>query len=125
GARALYRRGADRHRDDAADARLPAWAEPDAIAGMNRRALGAAFAGLLVLCLAATLPPSPAATGGDPIRGARPGYGPASIAAMPNEAAIGPRLWVPGLDDWYNPQGLAVVGPNVFVAAYRSDMPRV
>ena len=90
---------------------------------MNRRALAAALAGLVVLGLITTLPPT--ATGGDPIRGARPGYGPTSIATMPNEAAIGPRLWMPGLDDWYNPQGLAVVGQSILVAAYRSDMPRV
>jgi sugar lactone lactonase YvrE len=92
---------------------------------MTRRALAAAFAALLGLGLAATLPPRSAATGGEPIRGARPGYGPALVTAMPNEAAIGPRLWMPGLDDWYNPQGLAVVGGSIVVAAYRSDMPRV
>jgi sugar lactone lactonase YvrE len=92
---------------------------------MIRRALAAAFAGLVVLGLAATLPPRSAATGGDPIRGARPGYGPAFVDAIPNEAAIGPRLWMPGLDDWYNPQGLAVAGHSIFVAAYRSDAPRV
>ena len=92
---------------------------------MTRRALAAAFAGLVVLGLAATLPPSPAATGSDPIHGARPGYGPTTVDAMPNETAIGPRLWMPGLDDWYNPQGLAIVGQSIFVAAYRSDAPRV
>jgi hypothetical protein len=89
---------------------------------MNRR-VPAAFAGLVVLGLAATVPPT--AAGGDPIRGAKPAYGPATLSAMPNEAAIGPRLWMPGLDDWYNPQGLAVAGQSIFVAAYRSDMPRV
>ena len=92
---------------------------------MKRRALAAAFAGLVVLGIVATLPPSPAATGGDPIRGAHPEYGPAAIDAVPNEAAIGARLWVPGLDDWYSPQGLALVGQNIFVSAYRSDASRV
>ena len=92
---------------------------------MKRQALAAAFAGLVVLGIVATLPPSPAATGGDPIRGAHPEYGPAAIDAVPNEAAIGARLWVPGLDDWYSPQGLALVGQNIFVSAYRSDASRV
>jgi sugar lactone lactonase YvrE len=92
---------------------------------MIRRALAVAFAGLVGLGLAATLPPHSSATGSDAIRGAHPAYGPASVGVMPNEAAIGQRLWVPGLDDWYNPQGLAVVGQNVLVTAYRSDMPRV
>ena len=90
---------------------------------MTRRALAAALAGLIGLGLAATLPPP--ATGGDPIRGAPPEYGPALVTAMPNGAAIGPRIWMPRLDDWYNPQGLAVVGQSIFVAAYRSDAPRV
>jgi sugar lactone lactonase YvrE len=92
---------------------------------MKRRALAAAFAGLVVLGIVATLPPSPAATGGEPIRGARSESGPAAIDAVPNEAAIGARLWVPGLDDWYSPQGLALVGQNIFVSAYRSDASRV
>ena len=92
---------------------------------MNRRALAAAFAGLIGLGLAATLPPSPAAIGTDPVRGARPGYGPATVDTMPNEAAIGPRIWMPGLDDWYNPQGLAVAIAAILVTAYRSDAPRV
>jgi hypothetical protein len=92
---------------------------------MTRRALAAAFAGLVGLGLAATLPPSPSASGGDAIRGAHPAYGPASVGAMPNEAAIGARLWVPGLDEWYNPQGLAVVGQNILITAYRSDASRV
>ncbi len=90
---------------------------------MTRRALAAAFAGLVVLGIVAILPPT--AAGGDPIRGAKPAYGPALVGAMPNEAAIGSRIWMPGLDDWYNPQGLAVVGESIFVAAYRSDAPRV
>ena len=90
---------------------------------MTRRALAAAFAGLVVLVLAATPPPT--ATAGDAILGARPGYGPAAIDAVPNEPAISARLWVPGLDDWYSPQGLALVGQNIFVSAYRSDASRV
>jgi sugar lactone lactonase YvrE len=92
---------------------------------MTRRALAAAFAGLVGLGLAATLPPSPEASGSDAIRGAHPAYGPATVDAAPNEVAIGARLWVPGLDDWYSPQGLAVVGQNIFVSAYRSDASRV
>ncbi len=92
---------------------------------MTRRTLAAAFAGLVVLGLAATLPPSPAATGGDPIHGARPRYGPATVDAIPNQAAIGPRIWMPGLDGWYNPQGLAVAGSAILVAAYRSDSPSI
>jgi sugar lactone lactonase YvrE len=90
---------------------------------MNRRALAAVFAGLVVLGLITTLPPT--ALGGDPILGVKPEYGPATLGTMPNQAAIGPRLWMPGLDDWYNPQGLALVGQSILVAAYRSDAPRV
>jgi streptogramin lyase len=39
---------------------------------------------------------------------------------LPNEAAILKRIWVPGLDEGFVPQGLSVVGGAVYVAAYKS-----
>lgn len=39
---------------------------------------------------------------------------------LPNEAAFLRRIWMPGLDDGYVPQGLSVVGGAVYVAAYKS-----
>jgi sugar lactone lactonase YvrE len=99
-------------------------AQPDANAGVTRRGLAAAGAGLVGLCLAAAipLPPVPAAAETDSaILGTRPGYGAAVVSAVPNQAAITRRIWMPGLDDGYNPQGLAVAGNSILVAAYRSD----
>lgn len=39
---------------------------------------------------------------------------------VPNAGAILKRIWVPGLDDGYVPQGLTVSGGAVYVAAYKS-----
>jgi sugar lactone lactonase YvrE len=47
------------------------------------------------------------------------------VSAPPNQAAITGRIWMPGLDDGYNAQGLAVAGGSVLVAAYRSDAPDI
>jgi hypothetical protein len=39
---------------------------------------------------------------------------------VPNHAAILRRIWAPGLDEGFVPQGLSVVGGSVYVAAYKS-----
>lgn len=39
---------------------------------------------------------------------------------LPNEAAIDRRIWVPGLDDGYVPQGLTFVDGSLYVGSYRS-----
>ena len=39
---------------------------------------------------------------------------------VPNAAAILRRIWMPGLDEGYVPQGLSVVAGSVYVAAYKS-----
>ncbi len=61
----------------------------------------------------------------EPALGAPPGYGPAASSDVPNAAAIGRRIWVPGLDEGWNPQGLAMADGSLFVSAYRSDRPFV
>src|SRR5213593_3394399 len=55
------------------------------------------------------------------ILGARPSYGPSAVSKVPNLAAAGPLLWVPGLDQGWDPQGLAFADGNLLVSAYRSD----
>jgi sugar lactone lactonase YvrE len=87
---------------------------------MNRRFLIAAAIGVVALGIAAGRL-APAGMPAENIRGLRPSYGPAAIAAVPNESAIIRRFWVPGLDAGYNPQGLAAVAGAVLVSAYRSD----
>jgi hypothetical protein len=54
------------------------------------------------------------------ILGQRPSYGPASISDVPSLAAIDRLIWMPGLDEGWDPQGLAVAEGNLFVSAYRS-----
>jgi sugar lactone lactonase YvrE len=64
---------------------------------------------------------SPAAMPPGPVLGVPPGYGPAFASDVPNAAAIDTRIWVPGLDQGWNPQGLAVAAGSLLVSAYRSD----
>ena len=40
--------------------------------------------------------------------------------SLPNEAAFLGRIWMPGLDEGFVPQGLTVVDEAVYVAAYKS-----
>jgi hypothetical protein len=47
------------------------------------------------------------------------------VASIPNDAAVLRRLWAPGLEEGFVPQGLAVSGRHVFVVAYRSTDPKV
>jgi hypothetical protein len=53
--------------------------------------------------------------------GIAPSYGPKTVSAVPNAAAIVRRIWLPGLDAGYDPQGLAVDGGGIYISAYRSD----
>jgi len=55
------------------------------------------------------------------ILGQRPGYGPAGVSPVPNLAAANRLIWMPGLDQGWDPQGLALARGSLFVSAYRSD----
>jgi hypothetical protein len=56
-----------------------------------------------------------------PILGVRPSYGPVMLSNVPNLAATGPLLWMPGLDEGWDPQGLAAVDGYLLVSAYKSE----
>jgi len=71
------------------------------------------FAWMAALALAAC-----ATTGPTGPMGQRPSYIEAPTP-VPNEAAIVQRIWTPGLDETWIPQGLAVAGDRVLVAQYR------
>jgi outer membrane protein assembly factor BamB len=62
-----------------------------------------------------------AETPAQPIAGMRPDYVPGAVAAVPNAAAVTKRMWMPGLDDGYDAQGLALADDTILVSAYRSD----
>ncbi len=54
------------------------------------------------------------------ILGQRPGYSRASISSVPNLAAANRLIWMPGLDQGWDPQGLALARGSLFVSGYRS-----
>ncbi|MGH7090467.1 MAG: hypothetical protein ACREFQ_16345 [Stellaceae bacterium] len=54
------------------------------------------------------------------VLGIRPGYGPAAITPVPNLGAMDRWIWAPGLDQGWDPQGLAFARGELLVSAYRS-----
>jgi hypothetical protein len=65
-------------------------------------------------CAAQVVVPA-AATSPAPIAGIAPSYGPKTVSAVPNAAAIVRRIWLPELDAGYDPQGLAVDDAAIYV----------
>lgn len=59
------------------------------------------------------------------ILGSRPGYLSSGPGPVPNQQAITRRIWAPGLDEGYVPQGLAVAEGVILLSAYRSADPKV
>ena len=57
------------------------------------------------------------------ILGKKPGYLDAPATSFANEPAITPRIWAPGLDEGYAPQGLAVIGKYALVSSYQDAEP--
>ena len=105
------------------DAAPAAWAQPDPPEGtiIGRCWLTVAAAALVTGAYAAQVAVPGAETSPVPIAGIAPSYGPKTVSAVPNAAAIVRRIWLPGLDAGYDPQGLAVDGGGIYVSAYRSD----
>jgi sugar lactone lactonase YvrE len=92
---------------------------------VTRRGRGGALAAIVAVGVAGFLLSRPATTGGEPILGVRPTYGPAAVSSVANDGAIIRRIWMPSLDQGWNPQGLAVAEGSVLVAGYRSDVREV
>lgn len=90
---------------------------------MIRRLLVSGAIAVAALAIAAEQLPNVAPPPGmlaELIHGVRPHYGPERVATVPNETAIVRRLWVPGLDDGFDPQGLALADGAILVSGYRS-----
>jgi sugar lactone lactonase YvrE len=90
------------------------------MAPVVRRA--AMFVGALAATAAAVALPALAT---DPPLGLAPTYssrklGVVPAGEVPNAAAITRRIWAPGIDEGYVPQGLTVVGSDVYLGTYRS-----
>ena len=88
---------------------------------MRRCWLTFAAAALVTGAYAAQVAGPAAETSPAPISGIAPSYGPKTVSTVPNAAAVVRRIWLPGLDAGYDPQGLAVDGGGIYVSAYRSD----
>ncbi|PTX95598.1 hypothetical protein [Opitutus sp. ER46] len=54
----------------------------------------------------------------EPILGTRPGYTRRRVKEVPNDQAFGLRIWAPGLDAGYIPQGLTTLGGRFLVSGY-------
>ncbi|MFC5499786.1 hypothetical protein ACFPOE_19750 [Caenimonas terrae] len=60
-----------------------------------------------------------ASDGGTAALGTAPGYLPALSDAVPNGAALSHRIYTPGLDEGYVPQGLTSAAGYLFVSSYK------
>ena len=58
------------------------------------------------------------------VLGDRPAYSDRTLSAVPNAQAIDSRIWVPGLDRGYIPQGLTIIGDALFLGTYQSVDPK-
>ena len=87
-----------------------------------RRPIGLACALLMATSVAAMAVAEEAQT---PVLGMAPTYtkrrlGVEGVGGVPNSQAITRRIWAPGLDQGFVPQGLAMVDGAIYVSAYRS-----
>ncbi len=72
-----------------------------------------------ILAAAAALLAGCAASGPHLPDGTKPGYLDAVTESVPNAAALGRRIWAPGLDAGFVPQGLTAAGGYLLVSGYR------
>jgi hypothetical protein len=86
---------------------------------MRRAALLIATAGVALAALAGRCAASERVLGG------KPTYADRALSDVPNAAAMTTRIWVPGLDDGFVPQGLSFVDGALLVATYRSEDAKV
>jgi hypothetical protein len=59
------------------------------------------------------------------VLGTRPAHLSGELPAVPNDAAILIRIWAPGIDEGYVPQGVAVANGALLVSSYRSADPKI
>ena len=77
------------------------------------RWIAGAFAGLWISAWAAA----------PQVMGQKPSYVEGAPASFSNQDAITPRIWIPGLDDGWTPQGLALWGKYALVTSYQDKDP--
>jgi len=59
----------------------------------------------------------------DPL-GTAPTYTRRDLSPVPNAQAIMRRIWVPGLDEGYVPQGVTIIHGALYVSSFRSEDPQ-
>ncbi|CAM3382849.1 hypothetical protein NODU109028_14565 [Nocardioides dubius] len=59
------------------------------------------------------------------VRGPEPGYGPHTMRTYPVAAAVCAGYWVEGMDDWFIPQSIELIGSRVLVGGYQRRSPRL
>lgn len=87
-----------------------------------RRKLMSRSCGLAARCVsvaAAFLTLSSSGHAEEPL-GTKPAYVTRKLAPIPNVQALTRRIWLPGLQDGYVPQGLVYLDGKIFVSSYRS-----
>jgi hypothetical protein len=75
--------------------------------------------GCRILGLVVALVAAGGAAADEGILGTRPDYTDKALSTVPNAAAIGRRIWAPGLAEGFVPQGVALAGERLLVAGYR------
>ena len=67
----------------------------------------------------------PLAAHSQELLGQKPQYVKQLASGYPNAQAVTPRIWAPGLDEGWTPQGIAVSGPYLLVSAYQDTNARM
>jgi hypothetical protein len=65
-----------------------------------------------------------AGTASAEVLGPKPTYPDRALSDVPNAAAMTDRIWAPGLDEGYVPQGLTFIDGAVYLGTYRSEDPK-
>jgi sugar lactone lactonase YvrE len=58
------------------------------------------------------------------VLGRKPAYADRVLSDVPNAAAMTARIWAPGLDDGYVPQGLTYIDGALYLGTYRGEDPK-
>lgn len=61
----------------------------------------------------------------DEVLGTKPAHIPGAPSSVPNEQAMTKRIWAPGIDDGYVPQGVTWADGALYLSSYRSTDPQV
>lgn len=112
---------------DPRDARTSSGAGPTPVRAALTATIALVVAALLLGSCTESRDPDPGSVGSgrcpgvtyDEVRGARPHYGPGELGSFPGERAVCAAYWLPGADQRFVPQGLAVDRTSVWVGGYQ------